>query len=184
MSGFPKQGTIKPVITLVLCWSPDEWDGPRSLHDMMDNMLIKRYGNIIDDYKLHLVSVYDLSDEKLRSLKTDIGLALEFSKHSKEIDRISEYQTDIRFRSRSNEFVATINEMTKSEFKLNKKGGTVDMCQGIKELQEAARNQGRQDGINESIHNSLKALEEYFVSEGTTEVEAKKKAEMILLQKN
>ena len=44
LSGFHKGDRLLPVITLVVLWSPDEWDGPRSIHEMLavkDERLLK-----------------------------------------------------------------------------------------------------------------------------------------------
>ena len=36
LSGFYKEDRIRPVVTLVVHFGADEWDGPLSLYDMMD----------------------------------------------------------------------------------------------------------------------------------------------------
>lgn len=138
LSGFPKNKKITPVITLVLCWNPDKWDAPKSLYEMMDPAVVKEYGKWINDYTINLVSVHDLPDKQLTKTKTEIGLALEFSKYSKDKKKIMAYQNDKRFKNLSNECVATINEMADTTFKLNRKGGNVNMCEGIRLMQEEA----------------------------------------------
>lgn len=50
LSGIRKDDIIKPVITMVLYWSPNEWDGPKSLYDLMDKEVIKRYSQLIENY--------------------------------------------------------------------------------------------------------------------------------------
>ena len=138
IGGFPRDKKITPVITLVLCWKPEKWDAPKSLYEMMEPSLVKKYGKWIDDYKLNLVSVYDLSDKELASTKTNIGLAMEFAKYSNNKEKIKSYQNDERFEDLPNDFVATINEMAGTKFKLNSKGGTVNMCEGIRQMEEDA----------------------------------------------
>ena len=169
LSGFPKDGIIKPVITLVLCWSPEKWDGPRSLYEMMDRNVIESYGSLIEDYRLHLASVSEIEDEQLQSFKTDIGLALEFSKYSNENKKLEEFSKDDRFRNRSNEFVATINEMTKTQFSLNMKGGTVDMCEGLVKLCDEYFEKGESKGRIEGISETIQKVEKVLRSEGNSE---------------
>ena len=44
LSGFYKEDHLLPVITLVIYWSADEWDGPKSIHEMLnvkDGRLLK-----------------------------------------------------------------------------------------------------------------------------------------------
>ena len=166
LGGFPKGRTITPVISLVLCWSPEKWDAPKSLYEMMDPDVVRRYGRWIEDYKINLVSVHDLPDELLET-KTEIGLALEFSKYSNDNEKIREYQNDRRFENRSNEFVATINEMTGSGFRLNPEGGNVNMREGLRKLQEEAAREATREAEKkavakeaEDIRNSYELMEE------------------------
>lgn len=159
LSGFPKGKKIIPVITLILCWKPEKWDAPKSLYEMMDKSIVDRYKKWIDNYTLNLVSVHDLPDKVLASTKTDIGLALEFSKYSNDVKKLKNYQNDSRFENRSNEFVATINEMAGTKFKINPKGGT-NMCEGIRQLQEEAAVKAETAKENEDIKNSYELMQE------------------------
>ena len=56
------------------------WDGPRSLHDMLDfrNDAIKSY---VPDYKLNIISPADMEDEEFAKFSTDLGFAMEVIKH-------------------------------------------------------------------------------------------------------
>lgn len=155
LSGLPQEQKIVPVITLVLCWSPDQWNSPKCLYDMIDKPTLDRFGKYINDYKLNLISVYDVSDEILRSLKTEIGLALEFSKYSRNREKIIEFINDDRFRQVSKEFVETISVMTDTAIKVNEDGGYVNMCEGIRLLQEEARIQGMAEGKIEGIAEGI-----------------------------
>ena len=51
ISGFHKNDKLIPVITLVLFFNADEWDGPRSLMDMMEitNPTVRR---LVGDYPI------------------------------------------------------------------------------------------------------------------------------------
>ena len=42
LSGFPKTGKLHPVCTLYYYWGNRKWDGPRSLHDMIDSGQLPR----------------------------------------------------------------------------------------------------------------------------------------------
>jgi len=142
LSGIRKDDIIKPVITMVLYWSPNEWDGPKSLYDLMDKEVIKRYSQLIENYRIHLISVKELPDEILRGMKSEIGLALEFAKYSNDRNRILEFMNDVRFSNRSNDFISTINLMTEQHLKLNEHGGKVNMCKGMDDLIKQNREEG------------------------------------------
>ena len=54
LSGFYKADKLRPVITLVLHFGADPWDGATSLHEMMDFPL-EEMRTFIQDYKIHLI---------------------------------------------------------------------------------------------------------------------------------
>ena len=57
ISGIRKTDRFLPVITLVLYYGDEDWDGPISLHDMLDiPEEIKKY---INDYQLNIIQVKD-----------------------------------------------------------------------------------------------------------------------------
>ena len=61
ISGFHKNDKLIPVITLVLFFNADEWDGPRSLMDMMEitNPTVRR---LVGDYPIYLIDPRSLAD--------------------------------------------------------------------------------------------------------------------------
>ena len=71
LSGFYKDDKITPVITLVLHFGANEWDGPLSLHEMMavknENLL-----NFVQDYQIHLIDPAKLSKEDLEKFSTSL----------------------------------------------------------------------------------------------------------------
>ena len=57
ISGIRKTDRFLPVVTLVLYYGEEDWDGPTSLHDMLDiPEEIKKY---INDYQLNIIQVKD-----------------------------------------------------------------------------------------------------------------------------
>lgn len=62
LSGFYKEDKITPVITLVLHFGANEWDGPLSLHEMMA-VKNKNLLNFVQDYQIHLIDPAKLSAE-------------------------------------------------------------------------------------------------------------------------
>lgn len=61
ISGFSKTDKFIPVITLVIYFGADIWDGPRTLHEMFDiqNRDILEY---VSDYKLNLIEPIAIED--------------------------------------------------------------------------------------------------------------------------
>ncbi len=60
---------MPPVITLVIYWGAGEWDGPMSLHEMMDtkDADILRY---IPDYRINLIAAQQMSDAEVSCFPT------------------------------------------------------------------------------------------------------------------
>ena len=79
LSGFKKTDTLIPVITLTVYWGDDEWDAPRSLHDMFspDTESLRRY---VPDYKLNLIVPHEITD--FDKFKTSLGMVLEVIKYA------------------------------------------------------------------------------------------------------
>ncbi len=67
LSGFAKGEKLMPVVTLTVYWGIGKWDGPRSIHEMlqpMDEELLK----YVADYRLNLIVPEEITDfSKFRS---------------------------------------------------------------------------------------------------------------------
>jgi hypothetical protein len=77
-----KQERLLPVITLVVYWSPDEWDGPRSIHEMLatqDEEILAR----VPDYKINLVSPWQMEDADFGKFRTSLAETFQYIKYSK-----------------------------------------------------------------------------------------------------
>ena len=93
LSGFYKSDRITPVITLVVHFGADNWDGPLSLHDMMsikdENIL-----SYIQNYKIHLIDPAKLTDQDLTKFQTSLREVLGYIKYSKDKNKLSDYIHD------------------------------------------------------------------------------------------
>ena len=61
LSGVAKGTKVTPIVTVVLYTGEDEWDGPRSLHDMMD--IDEEVKPFVPDYTLYVIDIGH--DEKI-----------------------------------------------------------------------------------------------------------------------
>ena len=81
LSGFYKEDRLLPVITLFLSFSPEEWDGPRSLAEMVeaeDEAVLSR----MPDYRINLVSPAEIKAQEFEKFHSSLGNVLEFIKYS------------------------------------------------------------------------------------------------------
>lgn len=69
------------MITLFLSFSPEEWDGPRSLAEMVeaeDEAVLSR----MPDYRINLVSPAEIQAQEFEKFHSSLGNVLEFIKYS------------------------------------------------------------------------------------------------------
>jgi hypothetical protein len=153
LSGFKKTDKLKPVITLTIYWGADHWDGPRTLHEMLQDV-DEELLTYISDYKMNLIVPQDISD--FSKFHTELGRALEFIASSEDEERIDRLSHNENFSAISNETANLLNVCTGTDFKLNEEGGSVNMCEGMRLFGEKKRDEGLSAGIIEG------RIEAYF----------------------
>ena len=128
LSGLRKGDKLIPIITAVVYFGDTPWDGPRSLHDMLDfrNDAIKSY---VPDYKLNIISPADMEDEEFAKFSTDLGFAMEVIKHqSSDADEVIE-RTNHRKIDRDTALF--LNTAVKLGLEYEEETGGVDMCKAM-----------------------------------------------------
>lgn len=157
LSGFKKEDKLIPIITLTVYWGADEWDGPRSLHEMFSD----KYESLfpyIDDHHLHLIIPREIED--FHHFKTELGAVLEFIKASaneEEMDRV--VRENPKFRSMGNDAVSAINVFTGIQIPINRERGVVDMCKAWEDHRKSGLIEGEAKAIVETGY-------EFGLSEG------------------
>ena len=90
LSGFLKEDCIKPVITLVIHFGAEEWDGPLSLHEMMSVSDIEIL-SFVENYRIHLIDPAKLTEEQLNKFSTSMREVIGYIKYSKNKDKLLEF---------------------------------------------------------------------------------------------
>ena len=90
LSGFYKADKLRPVITLVLHFGADPWDGATSLHEMM-YFPLEEMRTFIQDYKIHLIDPAALKPDELEKFSTSLREVLGCIKYSKDKERRTRY---------------------------------------------------------------------------------------------
>ena len=132
LSGLRKEDKLIPIITAVIYLGDTPWDGPRSLHDMLDfkNDVIKSY---VPDYKLNLISPADMNDEEFEKFNTDLGFAMEVIKHqSTDADEII---GRTNHRKIDRDTAVFLNTVVKLNLEYEEETGGVDMCLAMEKKQ-------------------------------------------------
>ena len=129
LSGFTKDDKLIPVITLVVYFGSEPWDGETSLHGMFaikDPRILK----YVPDYTINLIQPAKIPDEDFPKFKTELGRVLEYIKYSKNkrelTKRIKENEEFWRIHKDS---LDLLNATTHSKLKFKEKEGRLsDMC--------------------------------------------------------
>ena len=146
LSGLHKDEKLLPVVTLVIYFGADEWDAPRSIHEML---LIpdERILQYTPDYKINLIAPEELLDTELEKFQTELCELLKFIKYSKDKKRLEEVVAkDAAFKSISKRTADAINTITHSEMKFPEGKETVDMCKAIQDIRKDAIAEGKAEG--------------------------------------
>ena len=81
--GFKKDSKLKPVMTFILYSGLEEWDGPKTLHDMLDFTDIpEELRERMADYSINLVEIRKLKDTSI--FKTDVRQVFDFIRFSED----------------------------------------------------------------------------------------------------
>ena len=167
--GFKKSNRLFPVVTFVLYYGEKEWNGAKDLHGLLDFTDIPEVlKGKISNYQIHVVEVRKLTDTSI--FKTDVKQVFDFIRFSGNKQKLKELVT-------SDESYAFLEEDAcdmvlsyvgeEKMFKIkekHKKGGKVNMCQGLREWMEDERTEGRIEGMNKGRIEGRAEGEDRFAS--------------------
>lgn len=150
LSGFYKEDKLLPVITIVVFWSADQWDGPKSLHEMMatPDKNILRY---VPDYKINLVSPYDIAEDDFIKFHTSIAEAFKYIKYSRDEDALQNaLKSDNVYKQMDRETAELINDVTGSGLEFEEGKELINVCVATENMKKKA--------VRESAIETAKAL--------------------------
>ena len=157
LSGFTKQDKLIPVITLVVYFGSNNWDGPTNIREMFGNMK-ESIAKYLPDYHINLISP-DLSDDELDKLTSELGIVMKFIKQSRDKKKMLEnIENHKEFRNVSNLSATLINEATGLNLKINKEQEKIDMCQAMKEIIKDAIKEEKEKTKAEKAKNKAAML--------------------------
>lgn len=149
LGGFRKSDRLYPVVTLVLYWSDGEWDGPMTLHDMID-FGEEGIKGMVADYKINLLSPSMIDD--FGKFHTELGEVLEFIKYSGDKTALQKAVSENEgFKHMERRSVYLINLVTNSKLQIIEEEETIDVCKAIQDIREEGRQEGRQEGFQQGV---------------------------------
>ena len=153
LSGITKSDKITPVITLVLYWGNEAWDGPKSLYEMFEktDLDILRY---VNDYHINLIEPKDIKD--FSKFRTELGKVLEFINASDSVAKVKEilennHEYYLHMDIESARMIETFGkaEIDMKQYEKNKE--EVNMCKALEDMVLEGKQAGIQEGIKALI---------------------------------
>ena len=157
LSGFYKEDRLIPVITLVIHFGAEEWDGPISLHEMMEigNPELLKY---VQDYRIHLIDPFSLTDEELGKFSTSLREVLGYIKYSGDKKQLHSFTDNNPRMTMEADAVRVIRTVTNTPVEIQEEAEEVNMCKAIEEMMEDSRQEGEASGALRKAKETACAL--------------------------
>lgn len=151
LSGFTRKDKLVPVITITVYMGTDNWDGPRSLYEMMGN-IDKNILPYVSDYKINLVEPEKITD--FTKFETGLGQLFEILQNASDKNKMeSVLKKDPAFKKIDRETAAAINLFAGMNLKVNEKDEVVDVCKAWEEQKKSGQIEERIDIISKFLEN-------------------------------
>lgn len=156
LSGMKKNDRLSPVITIVFYHGTEEYDGCRTLEDMLnwdkENEIFRRY---IADYHINLVTLSELEEENFRTGVRELVGFLKRRKSKRELERYCA-DNEKRIRGLDEDTFEAISVMIDQPQMARRKdryrkGDRVDMCKAMEDWREELLNEGIGRGLEQGI---------------------------------
>lgn len=163
LSGFHRNDTLTPVITITVYLGAEAWDGPRSLHEMFGT-LDEELKPWIPDYRINLLAPQEIEDFSV--FRTEVGQLLQFIRASESEQEVQELlgKYPEKFSRLDSETVAAICLFTGIEIACEDEKEVVDLCKAWEEHRETGLREGRETGRREERISSIRNMVELGVS--------------------
>ena len=135
LSGLRKEDKLIPIITAVVYFGDEPWDGPRSLYDMLD----------IPSEEMNLISPADMDEDEFEKFHTELGFAMKLLKHQS--DNAVEMIRQEKHRKVSSETAYFLNSAMKLNLEYEIEPGGVDMCKAMEKNNQRQKIEGVIQGM-------------------------------------
>ena len=169
LSGFTLDDKLTPVITITLYLGTTQWDGPRSLAEMMPQM-DERILPFIYDYRINLLNPLEITD--FSKFETGLRPLFELLKNASDEGKLNDLITkDETFTRVDVETIAAINLFVGTDIKYDEKEEVVNMCKAWDDHKKLGIQEGMKQGIQQGMQQG-RCLEVYsLVQDGILDPE-------------
>ena len=170
LSHFKKDDKLIPVITLVINFSPDKWDAPMTLHEMIDfkSDILKKF---IPDYWINVIEPATLTKEQLKKFTTGFREVMECIKCSEDMYAMQQALAENdRFKNldRKTSNVMRYCSGLKIDFETDKE--EFNMCKAFEDYKDLGKSEGFEEGIaigkNEGLEEGIAIGEHNGLTKG------------------
>ncbi len=150
---------LNPVITIVIYYGEEKWDGKKSLRDLVKCPVeLRKY---IPDYELHLLELYQLKEKDLKRFHSEIQKIFLVIQYKNSREKMMELLKDKFFERVDVESIKFLNSMT--DLKIEIKGKeSINMCKAFMEQKEIGIKEGmilgRAEGLEAGIEKTKKEI--------------------------
>ena len=164
MYGFEKNSKLNPIVTFVLYAGEQDWDGPYSLHDMIDFTDIPdKLREMVSDYKINLINIGQLENTDV--FKTDVKQVFDFIRCSNDKNKLLELvENNAYYKEMEDDALDVVAQYTRSKELIRAKeykteGGKNDVCKAIRDLMDDSREAGTVEKMHTTVINMLRGNE-------------------------
>ena len=150
-----------PAATFILYSGSKPWDGPKSLHEILDFTDIpETLREMVADYKINLVEIRKLEDTSV--FKTDVRQVFDFIRCSNDKNALKNLvETDDYYKNMEEDaFDVAVQYTNATELieakEYYEKEGMVDMCKALTELIEDGKQLGKDEKLTELVEKKMK----------------------------
>lgn len=142
LSGFYKGDKITPVITLVIHFGADAWDGPLSIHEMtgLDDYDILRF---VPNYRINLIDPARMSVSDFAKLETSLRDVMGYIKYSKDKEQMSVFLSGNIHSTVEREAAMVIKAITKTPINIPEGTEEINVCEAIEAMVKESQEKGK-----------------------------------------
>ncbi len=156
MYGFKKDSKLNPLVTFILYSGKETWEGPDSLHDMLNFMDVpSALRSMVPDYKINVIDIRKFENTEV--FHTDVKQVFDFIRCSEDKKKLVELvENDVYYTQMDEEAFDVVTKYTNSKELIKAKeylleGGKRNVCKAIRDLMDDSREEGREEGREQGI---------------------------------
>lgn len=155
LSGFYKEDRLTPVITLVVHFGADAWDGPLSLHEMM-SVNKPEIMQLVPDYHIQLIDPARMKPEDLMKFETSLREVMGYIKYSKDKEGMKTYMAGNSRTMLERTAAQVIKTITNTPIEIPEGLEEVNVCEAIEEMMRDSKAEGELKGKMDTLAGLVK----------------------------